>query len=316
MDTLVRDEGITSFVVHGVSGRLHGGRRHDLPRAAADGRNGGLVHARRERRRHRPARRKRCRGEGAEYHALTRPPAPKGGPRSGDRSEMAGVPIYIVHCRRPTRCRRSAGARYGSARLRGNVPAVSVLVADNYEEPGFDANYVMSPLRENGTRRAVEGSRRTTCGHTTDHCPFCMAGQRAGQDDFSKIPNGAPGVRRGSRSSTTAASVRGASSEPLRRACRRRLANVRPFRAGTIAVGSDADIVVFDRRRQTLASSRCTCAWTTTHTRAQPPGRAVVRRRAGERDHQGTRSSKEGRGPLHQARPQPRAKGIVTESHR
>ena len=92
---------------------------------------------------------------------------------------------------------------------------------------------------------------------STDHCPFCMAGQKElGQDDFSRIPNGAPGietrltlvhdggVRRGRISLNRFVEL--CSTTPAK------MFGLFP-RKGTIAVGSDADIVVFDpNKRQTL----------------------------------------------------------------
>ena len=70
---------------------------------------------------------------------------------------------------------------------------------DNYEEPGFDgAKYVMSPpLREKWHQDVLwKGLAKNDLQViSTDHCPFCMAEQKElGKDDFSKIPNGAPGI--------------------------------------------------------------------------------------------------------------------------
>jgi dihydropyrimidinase len=92
---------------------------------------------------------------------------------------------------------------------------------------------------------------------STDHCPFCMAEQKElGKDDFSRIPNGAPGIETrltlvhdgGVRSGriTMNRFVELCSTTPAK------MFGLFP-RKGTIAVGSDADIVVFDpNRRATL----------------------------------------------------------------
>jgi dihydropyrimidinase len=85
---------------------------------------------------------------------------------------------------------------------------------------------------------------------STDHCPFCMAEQKElGRNDFSKIPNGAPGIE------TRLTLVHDGGVRPGRISMNRfvELCSTTPARMfglfprkGTIAVGSDADIVVFD----------------------------------------------------------------------
>jgi len=92
---------------------------------------------------------------------------------------------------------------------------------------------------------------------STDHCPFCMAEQKElGKDDFSKIPNGAPGIE------TRLTLVHNGGVRAGRISLNRfvELCSTTPARMfglfprkGTIAVGSDADIVVFDpNAKQTL----------------------------------------------------------------
>jgi dihydropyrimidinase len=88
---------------------------------------------------------------------------------------------------------------------------------------------------------------------STDHCPFCMKEQKElGRDDFSKIPNGAPGIETrmslvydgGVRAGRIALNrfVELTSTSPAK------IFGLFP-RKGTIAPGSDADIVVFDPER-------------------------------------------------------------------
>jgi dihydropyrimidinase len=95
---------------------------------------------------------------------------------------------------------------------------------------------------------------------STDHCPFCMKEQKViGHDDFSKIPNGAPGIEtrmslvydggvRGGRISLNRF-VELTSTSPAK------IFGLFP-RKGTIAPGSDADIVIFNPNRTQILSSR------------------------------------------------------------
>src|SRR5438552_1661242 len=118
-----------------------------------------------------------------------------------------GVPLYIVHL--------SAAQALEQVRLfrdRGlpayaeTCPQYLFLSVDDYDEPGFDgAKYVMSPpLREKWHQDELwKGIARNDLQVvSTDHCPFCMKEgfqglpkqKELGVGDFSKIPNGAPGV--------------------------------------------------------------------------------------------------------------------------
>jgi len=208
------------------------------------------------------------------YHALTRPPEAEGEAtgRAIALSEMAGVPIYIVHL-----SAAHALAKVKEARDRG-VPAYAetcpqylFLSEDNYREPGFaGAQYVMSPpLRpkwhQDELWKGLAGDDLQVI--STDHCPFCMkegfAGlpkqKELGMGDFSKIPNGAPGVEtrlslvydggvRGGRISVNRF-VQLVSTAPAK------LFGLFP-RKGTVAVGSDADLVLFDPNREWTMSAK------------------------------------------------------------
>jgi len=209
-----------------------------------------------------------------KWHALTRPPEAEGEAtgRAYKLAEMAGgVPLYVVHL--------SASQALDQVRLfrdRGlpayaeTCPQYLFLSYDNYEEPGFEgAKYVMSPpLRPKWHQEELwKGLARNDLQVvSTDHCPFCMKEgfkglpkqKELGKGDFSKIPNGAPGVETrmvllydggvlGGRitlnrwielTSTTPAKIMGMFP-----------------RKGTIAAGSDADIVIWDPKKpQTLSA--------------------------------------------------------------
>jgi dihydropyrimidinase len=135
---------------------------------------------------------------------------------------------------------------------------------DNYEEPGFEgAKYVMSPpLRPKDTQeRLWRGlAFNDLQAISTDHCPFCMKEQKTlGRNDFSKIPNGAPGIETrmsliydgGVRTGRISLNrfVELTSTSPAK------IFGLFP-RKGTIAPGSDADIVIFDPEKKVRLSQK------------------------------------------------------------
>jgi dihydropyrimidinase len=210
-----------------------------------------------------------------KWHALTRPPEAEAEAtnRAFRLAEMAGgVPLYIVHL--------SAAQALEQVRLfrdRGlpayaeTCPQYLFLSVESYDEPGFNgAKYVMSPpLREKWHQEELwKGLARNDLQVvSTDHCPFCMkegfAGlpkqKELGIGDFSKIPNGAPGVETrmallfdggvvGKRI-TLNRWVEVTATTPAK------LMGMFP-RKGTIAVGSDADIVIWDPRTTSTISAK------------------------------------------------------------
>ena len=201
-----------------------------------------------------------------KYHALTRPARAEAEAthRAIALAEIAGVPIYIVHLSAPEALEMVTAARdRGLPAYAETCPQYLFLSYDNYEEPDFaGAKYVMSP-----PLRPKEGQDRLWRGLagndlqaiSTDHCPFCMKEQKElGRGDFSKIPNGAPGIETrmslvhdgGVRTGKISLNrfVELTSASPAR------IFGLFP-RKGTIAPGSDADIVVFDpNRKQTLSA--------------------------------------------------------------
>jgi dihydropyrimidinase len=132
------------------------------------------------------------------------------------------------------------------------------------ERPGFEgAKYVYSPpARDASNHRVLWDAVRTDAlsAISTDHCAFLWDGQKTlGKDDFTKIPNGGPGLEDrlkmihhfgvGGGHITLNRMVDLLSTTPAR------LFGLYP-RKGTVAVGSDADIVVFDpSRRETISAA-------------------------------------------------------------
>ena len=201
-----------------------------------------------------------------KYHALTRPARAEAEAthRAIALAEIAGVAIYIVHLSAAEALEMVTEARdRGLPAYAETCPQYLFLSYDNYEEPGFDgAKYVMSPpLRPKETQdRLWRGlASNDLQAVSTDHCPFCMKEQKElGRDDFSKIPNGAPGIE------TRMSLLHDGGVKTGKISWNRyvELTSTSPAkifglfpRKGTIAPGSDADIVVFDpERKQTLSA--------------------------------------------------------------
>jgi dihydropyrimidinase len=202
-----------------------------------------------------------------KYHALTRPARAEGEAthRAIALAEMADVPVYIVHLSAAEALEMVTEARdRGLPAYAETCPQYLFLSYDNYEEPGFDgAKYVMSPpLRPRETQdRLWRGlAFNDLQAVSTDHCPFCMKEQKMlGRDDFSKIPNGAPGIETrmslvydgGVRAGRISLNrwVELTSTSPAK------IFGLFP-RKGTIAPGSDADIVIFNPDAKTTLSAK------------------------------------------------------------
>ena len=199
------------------------------------------------------------------YHALTRPTRmeAEGVYRSIAIAEVAEVPLYIVHLS----C-ADALEEVKRARVRGvdviaeTCPQYLVLDQSLYFKEGFEgAKWVMTPaLREKWNQDVLW--KGLEMGHlanvATDHCPFCMKGQKdLGLGDFRKIPNGAPGVENRMSLMYHFGVVEGRLSlnrfVELTSTAAAKTFGMFP-KKGTIAVGSDADIVVFDPERKETVS--------------------------------------------------------------
>jgi dihydropyrimidinase len=202
-----------------------------------------------------------------KYHALTRPARAEAEAthRAIALAEMADVPIYIVHLSAAEALEMVTEARdRGLPAFAETCPQYLFLSYDNYEEAGFEgAKYVMSPpLRPKETQeRLWRGlAFNDLQAISTDHCPFCMKEQKTlGKGDFSKIPNGAPGIE------TRMSLVYDGGVRQGRISLNRfvELTSTSPAkifglfpRKGTIAPGSDADIVIFDPEKKVRLSAR------------------------------------------------------------
>ncbi|MED4228596.1 dihydropyrimidinase [Neobacillus cucumis] len=191
------------------------------------------------------------------YHALTRPPEVEAEAtgRAATLTELANSQLYVVHVSCAEAARKIAEARSKGIDIWGETcPQYLVLDQTYLEKPNFEgAKYVWSPpLREKWNQTELWNALKTGQLQTigSDQCSFDFVGQKdLGKGDFSKIPNGGPiiedrvsilfseGVKKGRISLNQFVDITSTRSA--------KLFGLYP-KKGTIAIGSDADIVIFD----------------------------------------------------------------------
>lgn len=194
---------------------------------------------------------------GPEAHPLSRPPAveAEAAQRAIAIADVLNVPIYVVHVSCAESAEAIARARARGQRVYGEVLAGHLVIDDSvYRHPDFSvaAAHVMSPPFRAPEHQAALW-RGLQAGHlhttATDHCTFCAAQKAAGRLDFSKIPNGTGGVEE-RLSVIWDAGVNTGRLTPsefvaITSANAAKLFNLYP-RKGCVAVGADADLVVWD----------------------------------------------------------------------
>jgi dihydropyrimidinase len=202
-----------------------------------------------------------------KYHALTRPTTAEAEAtaRAIALAEMAGAPLYIVHLS----C-NDALEKVREARDRGlpvyaeTCPQYLYLSIEKFDVPDFEgAKYVFTPpLREKWHQEKLwNGLKRDHLQVvSTDHCPFCFKEQKElGRGDFTKIPNGGPGIEHRMSLIYSGGVAAGRFSVnrfvELVSTTPAKLFGLYP-RKGTIAVGSDADLVIFDPDRKHTISAK------------------------------------------------------------
>ncbi|WP_395571226.1 dihydropyrimidinase [Streptomyces sp. BK79] len=178
-------------------------------------------------------------------------------------AQVAGAPLYVVHVSASEAVAELTRARDEGLNVFGETcPQYLFLSTDNLAEPDFEgAKYVCStPLRPREHQAALWRGLRTNDLQvvSTDHCPFCFSGQKElGRGDFSKIPNGMPGVEN-RMDLLHQAVVDGHISRRrwIEIACATpaRMFGLYP-KKGTIAPGADADVVVYDPHAEQVVSA-------------------------------------------------------------
>jgi len=191
-----------------------------------------------------------------KYHVLSRPALAEAEAtgRIIDLAYQGDHPLYIVHltCEEALMRVREATKRNQKVQVE---TCVQYLLLDEslYFQEGFEgAKYVMSPpLRKAKDRDALWAAINQNLVHTvaTDHCPFCMEQKNKGALDFSKIPNGAPGIEHRLELMFSEGVLKNKISlqkfVELTATAPAKIFGLAP-RKGTISVGSDADLVIFD----------------------------------------------------------------------
>jgi len=201
------------------------------------------------------------------YHALTRPTTAEAEAvnRAIALAQMAGAPVYIVHLSSADALEKVSEARdKGIPVFAETCPQYLLLSIEDLDRPNFEgAKYVFTPpLREKWHQDKLwQGLRNNTLQVvSTDHCPFCFKEQKEmGRDSFAKIPNGGPGVENrlqlihhhgvNLKRISLNRWVELVSTTPAK------MFGLYP-RKGTIAIGSDADLVIWDPNKELTISAR------------------------------------------------------------
>jgi dihydropyrimidinase len=201
------------------------------------------------------------------YHTLTRPPLAEAEAihRGLALARLAGAPLYIVHLSSAEGLEEVVAARRrGDPVMAETCPQYLLLSSEDeaWDDDSFDgARAVMSPpLRARASQDALWGglARGEVDTVATDHCPFLLADKARGRGDFTRIPNGAPGIEH--RMSLLYDAGVAAGRMTLERfvevtaAAPARIFGLAP-RKGAIVPGADADLLVFDPAGSTRVST-------------------------------------------------------------
>jgi dihydropyrimidinase len=190
-----------------------------------------------------------------KFHPLSRPEIAEeeASGRVIDLAHQTESPLYIVHMTCEGALNRVREATKRNQKVFVETCVQYLLLDDSLYDQGFEGSkWVMSPpLRKEKDQKALWNGINQNLVHVvaTDHCPFCMDQKKMGEKNFAKIPNGAPGIENRMELMYSEGVAEGrftlnkfvevTSTAPAK------IFGLFPQK-GTIAVGSDADIVIFD----------------------------------------------------------------------
>ncbi|MGB9879979.1 MAG: dihydropyrimidinase [Anaerolineae bacterium] len=200
-----------------------------------------------------------------KYHPMSRPPLveAEAANRVTVLAQLVDAPLYIAHLTCHETLDRVQAARQRGQRVYAETcPQYLLLSQEDYERPGFEgAKFVLSPpLRDKSNwdvlwSALASGELQVV---STDHCPWYYETQKVlGRDSFAKIPNGAPGIE--TRVPLLFSEGVGKGRLSLQRfveicaTAPAKLFGLYP-RKGTVAVGSDADLVIYDPGKEVTLS--------------------------------------------------------------
>jgi dihydropyrimidinase len=189
-----------------------------------------------------------------KFHALSRPEIAEteASGRVIDLAWQAEAPLYIVHMTCEGALNRVREATKRGQRVNVETCVQYLLLDDTIYDQGFEGSkWVMSPpIRKPKDQAALWAGLNQNLVHTvaTDHCPFCMDQKKMGEKNFSKIPNGAPGIENRMELMYSEGVAAGRISlNKWVEVCSTAPARIFGLaQKGSLAVGADADIVIFD----------------------------------------------------------------------
>ncbi|MBI5476745.1 MAG: dihydropyrimidinase [Ignavibacteriales bacterium] len=200
------------------------------------------------------------------YHALTRPPKTEADAvrRAVNLADRADASLYIVHVSSAEALDEIKRGQDNNVKVYGETcPQYLFLSIDDIERKNFEgAKYVFTPpVRENHHQKALWDGIKSNVLQVvaTDHCPFNFnTDKRLGRERFDKIPNGGPGIENRLHLLYEYGVNAGIISlnQWIEKSCTNpaRIFGLYPQK-GTIEVGSDADIVIWDPEMEHIISS-------------------------------------------------------------